>query len=177
MSAKLQFFLEILNSIFALFPKNPKGGRNVTHSYASFVLFFMIMFYKRIHNYQTMEKYLAVHYKCFGFSRAPSRKTIRTRFNQLPRILQFLIPNFAQYCDKKDHQIFGFSTCFIDKSVFRALGGLWHKKHMRLGVVPHSSIDVEASWAKSAYHGWRFGYGFNMQSVSIPNKCLCINSF
>lgn len=33
---------------------------------------------------------------------------------------------------------------------------------MLLKVVPHSSIDTEASWAKSDYHGWRFGYGLHL---------------
>jgi hypothetical protein len=28
--------------------------------------------------------------------------------------------------------------------------------------VPHSSIDTDASWGKSAYHGWRFGYGLHL---------------
>lgn len=33
---------------------------------------------------------------------------------------------------------------------------------MKIGRVPHPSIDTEGSWAKSAYHGWRFGYGLHV---------------
>ena len=38
---------------------------------------------------------------------------------------------------------------------------------MKIGIVPHLSIDTEASWAKSdwaafRYHGWRFGYGLHL---------------
>lgn len=33
-------------------------------------------------------------------------------------------------------------------------GGVWHKKHREQGVVPHSSIDTEAGWSKSGWHGW-----------------------
>jgi hypothetical protein len=162
MSTKLPLFLNVLTTLFALFPKNPKGGKPLTHSHSSFVLFFLVMFLKRIHEYQTMEKYLKVHFKAFGFPSAPSRKTIQRRFDKLSILLDFLIPKFADYCSKLDYSLFGFSFCFIDKSVFRALGGLWHKKDMQTGRVPHPSIDVEASWAKSAYHQWRFGYGLHV---------------
>ena len=57
---------------------------------------------------------------------------------------------------------FYFRIACIDKSVFRANGGIWHKKHRKQGIVPHPSIDTDASWAKSAYHGWRFGYGLHL---------------
>ncbi|MEN9612146.1 MAG: hypothetical protein RLZZ628_2960 [Bacteroidota bacterium] len=162
MSAKLQLFLEVLSKVFLLLPKNKKGGKPVTHSHASFVLFFMIMYFKKIYEYQAMERYLKVHYKAFGFSSVPSRKTIQRRKDQLPNLLSFLIPNLAKNCANLNRKIFGFSFGFVDKSVFRALGGLWHKKDMQTGRVPHPSIDTEASWAKSAYHGWRFGYGLHL---------------
>lgn len=68
------------------------------------------------------------------------------------------MPAIAQQCQQRHHPTFGYACSFADKSVFRALGGLWHKKHMLLKVVPHTSIDTEASWAKSEYHGWRFGF-------------------
>ena len=37
----------------------------------------------------------------------------------------------------------GFLFAFIDKSVFRAKGGIWHKKDMKIDRVPHPSIDTE----------------------------------
>jgi hypothetical protein len=46
----------------------------------------------------------------------------------------------------------------IDSSVLRALGGVWHRKHRAAGVVPHSSIDTEAHWTKSGWHGWVYGW-------------------
>jgi hypothetical protein len=39
----------------------------------------------------------------------------------------------------------------------RANGGVWHKQHRLAGEVPHSSIDTEAAWSKSGYHGWWYG--------------------
>ncbi|MDZ7876654.1 MAG: hypothetical protein U5L45_03240 [Saprospiraceae bacterium] len=75
-----------------------------------------------------MEKYVKVHFTEFGFPKAPSRKTIRRRFLALPTVLQFLMPRIAEECKNLDFSIFGFSFAFIDKSVFKALGGIWHFK-------------------------------------------------
>ena len=42
----------------------------------------------------------------------------------------------------------------VDSTVLRARGGVWHKKHRDAGEVPHTSIDTEAHWTKSGWHGW-----------------------
>src|SRR5688572_649492 len=42
----------------------------------------------------------------------------------------------------------------IDSTVLRARGGVWHKKDRENGEVPHTSIDTEAHWTKSGWHGW-----------------------
>ena len=46
----------------------------------------------------------------------------------------------------------------IDSTVLRAKGGVWHKKDRENGVVPHTSIDTEAGWTKSGWHGWVYGW-------------------
>ena len=33
-------------------------------------------------------------------------------------------------------------------------GGVWHTQHRTAGVVPHSSVNLEAHWTKSGWHGW-----------------------
>jgi hypothetical protein len=128
----------------------------------SFVLFFMLMLLKRIHAFAAMHRWAKAHHALLGWQQAPDRKTIRRRFLALPTVLQHLMAAIAHQCLKLDYSIFGYACSFADKSVFRARGGLWHKKHMLLQVVPHSSIDTDASWAKSEYHGWRFGYGLHL---------------
>jgi hypothetical protein len=35
---------------------------------------------------------------------------------------------------------------------------VWHKKDREAGVVPHTSIDTEAHWTKSGWHGWVYGW-------------------
>src|SRR5262245_36187749 len=46
----------------------------------------------------------------------------------------------------------------IDSTVLRSRGGVWHKKDREAGIVPHTSIDTEAHWTKSGWHGWVYGW-------------------
>lgn len=50
----------------------------------------------------------------------------------------------------------------IGSTVLRARGGVWHKKDREAGVVPHTSIDTQAHWTKSGWHGWVYGYKLHL---------------
>jgi hypothetical protein len=50
----------------------------------------------------------------------------------------------------------------IDSTALRACGGVWHKKDREAGVVPHTSIDTEAHWTKSGWHGWVYGWKLHL---------------
>src|SRR5690242_11487256 len=52
-----------------------------------------------------------------------------------------------------------------DSTVLAARGGVWHKKHRDAGEVPHTSIDPEAHWTKSGWHGWVYGWKLHVVSV------------
>jgi len=58
-----------------------------------------------------------------------------------------------------------------DSTALRAHGGVWHKKDREAGVVPHSSIDIEAHWSKSGWHGWWYGWKLHL-AVSIGSLRL-----
>jgi Transposase DDE domain len=51
-------------------------------------------------------------------------------------------------------------------------GGVWHQKHKETGEIPHPSIDTEAGWSKSGWHGWWYGWKLHLAvsvgSVWIP---------
>ncbi len=53
----------------------------------------------------------------------------------------------------------------IDSTVLRARGGVWHKKDREAGVVPHTSIDTEAHWTKSGWHGWVYGWKLHIAAT------------
>lgn len=50
----------------------------------------------------------------------------------------------------------------IDSTPLRARGGVWHKKDREAGIVPHTSIDTDAHWTKSGYHGWVYGWKLHL---------------
>jgi hypothetical protein len=53
----------------------------------------------------------------------------------------------------------------IDSTILRARGGVWHQKHREKGELPHTSIDPEAHWTKSGWHGWIYGWKLHVVSV------------
>lgn len=164
MSPKLQkiyLFLLVLESYYNhLHQKRPKGGRVNQYSHSSFIIFFMSMFTKKVFRFKTMERLAKKNYELYGFSKAPCRKTIRRRLIALPKVIVWFLPQIARYCYKNlSFKIFNIRWLYSDKSIFRAKGGLWHKSQKDAGIAPHPSVDTDASWAKSPYHQWRFGYG------------------
>jgi hypothetical protein len=54
----------------------------------------------------------------------------------------------------------------IDSTVLAARGGVWHRKDRERGVVPHTSIDTEAAWTKSGWHGWVYGWKLHLVSTA-----------
>ena len=91
--------------------------------------------------------------------RFPSRRTWERRLQRLPRTLPALIGclgrSLVQVLNPWAEQGHGAA---LDSTPLRAHGGVWHKKEREQGVVPHTSIDIEAAWSKSGYHGWWYGW-------------------
>ena len=168
MSTKLAEILEFLQRCYASYEQKRGRGRPQVYSPASMTLIFVVMSLKKNYSFKGMAKYARVHYADFGFAQSPSRKTIRRRFLSLPIYIHWLLPQIVRHCQELDYDFFRCAWAFVDKSVFRAKGGIWHQKHKKQGIVPHPSIDTDASWAKSAYHGWRFGYGLHL--VCLQNR-------
>jgi hypothetical protein len=60
----------------------------------------------------------------------------------------------------------------VDSTPVKTSGGVWHKKHKDQGEIPHTSIDTEAGWSKSGWHGWWYGWKLHLAvsvgSVWIP---------
>jgi hypothetical protein len=62
----------------------------------------------------------------------------------------------------------------MDSTVLAAKGGVWHKKHRDAGEVPHTSIDTEAAWTKSGWHGWVYGWKLHVAGLACAEPCLWI---
>jgi hypothetical protein len=105
--------------------------------------------------------------------RFPSRRTWERRLAQLPDTLPGLIGCLGRHLVAliKPYQTAGRAAA-LDSTPLRAKGGVWHKKDREQGKVPHSSIDTEAGWSKSGYHGWGYGWKLHLAatvaSIWIP---------
>lgn len=91
--------------------------------------------------------------------RFPSRRTWERRLQALPDTLPGLIGALGRHLVSliQPWAAMGRAAA-VDSTPLRANGGVWHKKHREQGIVPHSSIDTEANWSKSGYHGWWYGW-------------------
>lgn len=105
--------------------------------------------------------------------RYPTRRTWERRLKALPDSLPTQIGCLGRHLVTL---IKPWTTCgraaATDSTVLRANGGVWHKKHREKGIVPHTSIDTEAHWTKSGWHGWVYGWKLHIvvtiASVWIP---------
>jgi len=93
----------------------------------------------------------------------PSRRTWERRLAALPETLPAQIGCLGRHLVAlgKPWQDCGRAVA-IDSTVLRALGGVWHKKDRKAGVVPHTRIDTDAHWTKSGYHGWVYGWKLHL---------------
>jgi hypothetical protein len=53
----------------------------------------------------------------------------------------------------------------VDSTILRARGGVWHQKDRSANTVPHTSIDTEAHWTKSGWHGWVYGWKLHLAAT------------
>jgi hypothetical protein len=98
--------------------------------------------------------------------RFPTRRTWERRFTTLPARLPALIGGLGRHRVEllQPWAVQGHAAA-VDSTPLRANGGVGHKKHRLAGEVPHSSIDTEAAWSKSGYHGWWYGWKLHLAVV------------
>jgi hypothetical protein len=105
--------------------------------------------------------------------RFPSRRTFQRRLKALPESLPEQIGCLGRYLVEvlKPWESRGRALA-LDSTVLQAKGGVWHNKDKEAGVVPHSTIDTEAHWTKSGWHG----DGFMGGSCTWPSPCVRFGS-
>jgi hypothetical protein len=105
--------------------------------------------------------------------RFPTRRTWERRLAALPQHLPGLIGCFGRHlvavlAPWTSHG----RAAAVDSTPLKTSGGVWHKKHKEAGEMPHTSIDTEAGWSKSGWHGWWYGWKLHLAvsvgSVWIP---------
>jgi hypothetical protein len=151
-----------------------RGGRPPVYSDRLFLKALVIMLVRNISTVSGLIAVLeqptwemaALRTRLTERGRFPSRRTWERRLAMLPRSLPARIGCLGRYLvGLIDPWAAGGPAVAIDSTVLHARGGVWHKKHRDTGVVPHSSIDTEAGWTKSGWHGWVYGWKLHLATT------------
>lgn len=96
----------------------------------------------------------------------PSRRTWERRLAKLPEQLPDLIGCLGRHLVELIQPWADYGrAAAMDSTALKTGGGVWHKKHREKGEIPHSSIDTEAGWSKSGWHGWWYGWKLHLAVV------------
>ena len=153
-------------------PAKRGRGRPVTYPDRLFLKALVVMIVRRLHTPHELLAVLAQPTAEMAALRAlmtlpdgryPARRTWERRLAALPDALPAQVACLGQHLVAL---LQPWAACgravAVDSTVLRARGGVWHKKHREAGEVPHTSIDTEAHWTKSGWHGWVYGWKLHL---------------
>lgn len=152
-------------------PPPRRRGRPVVYSEKLFLKALVVMIVRRLHRVgellavldePTPETGMVRELLCEE-GRFPTRRTFQRRLKALPERLPDQIGYLGRHLVEvlKPWESRGRAVA-LDSTALRAKGGVWHKKDRERGVVPHTSIDTEAGWTKSGWHGWVYGWKLHL---------------
>jgi hypothetical protein len=155
-------------------PTKRKRGRPRVYADALFLKALVIMIVRHLSSpgellavlQQPTDEMLTLRQLLTHAGRFPTRRTWERRLAALPATLPAQIGCLGRHLVSliqpwRQHG----RAAAVDSTLLRAKGGVWHKKHREAGVVPHTSIDCEAGWTKSGWHGWVYGWKLHLATV------------
>ena len=165
----ITFLFLMLEEFSATQEKVSKRGRPQTYSDASLIVFYAVMTLKGITAMRAQHDYLFHHplllERC-QLPACPSHVTLGRRYKALTPELQA----FTEYiAASRFAREVGFlqQVVYEDKSLFKAAGPVWHQKDRLKDHLPKNlrGVDKTATWSKSGYHGWVYGYGLHLSGI------------
>lgn len=159
--------------IFTLFDRfvqtNPVGLRYqnlCTYRYREMIIFFMLLQFRRIYEFKAQHRWLQAHpaiQMLLNFETVSDRTTLSRQYKRLG----FVITQFTAFVGEEVADLdeaFANRHLTEDKSLFKADGPVWHQSDRCQGRVPKKlrRLDTDASWGKSGYQGWVYGYGIHI---------------
>lgn len=158
---------------FTLYDAFEQGQTQANHrghpfDYATkcLILFFTIMMIRRIYTFKAQHRWLECHpdeKRLLGFESIPDRTTLSRRYRQLYPSLQAFIAYLGHWAEALSRQ-FDSQVLIEDASLFKAHGPVWHQSDRKADRIPEKlrHLDQDASWGKSAYHGWVYGHALHL---------------
>jgi hypothetical protein len=152
-------------------PSPRRRGRPIFYSEKLFLKALVIMIVRRLHKVgellavldEPTPEMMMVRQLLREEGRFPSRRTFERRLKAVPEGLPEQIGCLGRHLVEvlKPWESRGRAVA-LDSTVLQAKGGVWHKKDKKAGKVPHTSIDTEADWTKSGWHGWVYGWKLHL---------------
>ena len=144
-------------------------GSPKTYLDVSLVVFYAMMTLKQINATRAQHRWLYTHPVMLETLRlpfCPSRSTLARRYKALLPYLSEFCEFIAEWAVSNGYS-FSHTCVYEDKSLFKAHGPVWHKKDRAKDSIPKGlrNVDKTASWSKSAYHGWVYGYGLHLTTT------------
>lgn len=146
-----------------------KQGKPYTYQNQSMIVFFMWMQFKKIYKFKSQWRWLTQHPEqvlVLRWESIPDRSTISRRYKALYPIIQSFSAFLGQASEPLGDEM---STKHLneDQSLFKAEGSVWHQSDRQQGRIPEKlrKLDTDATWKKSGYHGWVYGYGLHLTTT------------
>lgn len=137
-----------------------------TYKYREMIILFMLMQFRRIFEFKAQHRWLQAHPEIRAFLKfetVPDRTTLSRQYKKLGEVLiEFTAFVGDQVADLDE--AFANRHLAEDKSLFKADGPVWHQSDRREGRIPQKlrRLDTDATWGKSGYQGWVYGYGIHI---------------
>lgn len=166
----LNDYVQLMVTLFEKFeqsgPKKSYGPTSYTYSNKVLIVFFTMMQFRRVYQFKTQRRWLEKHSEigqALGFQTIPHRTTLSRRYKALYQPLQAFTRFVGDYVSQLAEQ-FSRQHLIEDKSLFKALGPVWHQKDRKAGRIPAKlrALDTDATWGKSGYQGWVYGYSLHL---------------
>jgi hypothetical protein len=171
--SKLPSLADYVHIYFTLFDrfrqtkaKTACRGRSFTYTEKLLIVFFTMMLIRRITNFKAQHRWLTAHRENaqqLGFPSIPHRTTLSRRFKNLSTTVRAFVA-FVGWWAEDLHAAFSSQVLIEDASLFKAQGPVWHQSDRKAKRIPKGlrNLDTQATWGKSAYHGWVYGYSLHL---------------
>jgi len=165
-------YVQIIFTLFDMFAQqqqennSPQPGRPFTFAEKAMIVLFTLCQFRRIFRFKAQRHWLTAHpeiLSLLGWERVPHRTTLSRRYKQLYETIAAFVAFIGDYVCQLE-PTFQQAHLVEDKSLFKALGPLWHQSDRQAGRIPDKlrNLDTDATWSKSAYQGWVYGYGLHL---------------
>lgn len=122
--------------------------------------------------YRFVQQHAEMIKRLLALERIPARSSFFARYQQVDPVVQKGI-ELQGRAALREH-VADARVVAADKSLMRARGPEWNQKDRKRKRVPKylHGLDREATWGKSDYHGWTYGYSYEVVVTATKDSVI-----